>query len=770
MIYDFNGGWYCRSVPCGEWREVVLPHDAMRESTRAESVGTPEIGWFSGGDVEYKKTFKRPNGKVFVLEFEGVYKDAEVYVNGVFAGGNDYGYICFYIDVSKYLKDGENEISVVAKNSDQPNSRWYTGTGIYRPVRLFALPEKHILPSGVKVRTVSVSPAVVAVSVATSDGGIANVVIEDENGRVVASGTVDGTAEFEIAEARLWSVDSPRLYTCRAEYCDDERAVKFGIRTVACDYERGFTLNGERVVLRGACIHHDNGILGAMCFAESEERKIELLKKAGYNAVRSAHNPCSKALLDACDRQGMLVLDEYADMWYIRKTKYDYALHAEQNCERDVAAMVEKDYNHPSVVMYSLGNEVAETSEERGVKMLARMVDAIKSRDDRPVTVGVNPFFNYLYSLGFGQYSDKKAEKGSNKKVGSEFFNMLAGKLGAGFMKTMAKLGGCDRRTRAAYALLDVAGYNYGIKRYARDLEKYPRRVILGSETFCADAYAFWEIAKREHRVIGDFVWAGMDYIGEIGVGAWERTDYAPVRAPAFGWMTAGSGRLDLVGNELGEAAYTRVAFEIDVRPKIAVSPVSRARKHTPSAWKFSDALESWSWGKDNDGVKTRVEVYSRAHVVELLINGKSAGKKKFEKNCRFCFDVKYERGEVTAIERDGCGKELARTSLRSAGDDTVITLAAEKKRADDGVYYIGISYTDGAGVWKPCENGRLRATVFGGERIALGCARPFNPDGFTDCETETYYGRALCIVRGGAGTRVAVSDGIRSAEIVLSE
>ena len=264
-----------------------------------------------------------------------------------------------------------------------------------------------------------------------------------------------------LSGAELWSPEHPKLYTCEVSFGDDQALESFGIRSLSWGAE-GLCLNGQRILLQGACVHHDNGILGARCFPEAEERKVILLKKAGFNAVRSAHNPCSKAFLDACDRLGMLVLDEFADQWYIPKTKYDYTRYFAAWWREDLRAMVEKDDNHPSVIMYSIGNEVSETAREEGVQWTDTMVKYIRELDgSRPVTCGVNLFFNDLSAKGLGVYSEKKAKKAKgNQHVGSQFFNALAGLLGQEFMKRGAVLPGCDRNTRDAYARLDVAGYN----------------------------------------------------------------------------------------------------------------------------------------------------------------------------------------------------------------------------------------------------------------------------------------------------------------------
>ena len=319
-------------------------------------------------------------------------------------------------------------------------------------------------------------------------------------------------------------------------------------------------------------------------------RKVRLLKENGYNAIRSAHNPCSKALLAECDRQGMLVMDEYIDHWYIHKTEHDYVDYFNDWWHQDLTDMVEKDYNHPCVVLYSTGNEVSETAQKRGIALTKEMTDFLHGLDDsRPVTCGVNIFFNFLSSIGFGVYSDEKAkkeaeraekakqrgEKAAKKKaVGSQFFNNLAGLLGDEFMKRGATLHGCDVKTRDAFANMDIAGYNYGIYRYKHDLKKYPQRLILGSETFCNDAYKFRELAKQEPRLVGDFVWAGMDYLGEVMVGSWEYADYAETFDGGPGWVSAGSGRIDLTGKPLGEALYTAWRWRLTTAP---ISPSARS-------------------------------------------------------------------------------------------------------------------------------------------------------------------------------------------------
>lgn len=786
---DFNQAWtFCRvgeeTVKC----EVMIPHDAMISEKRTEdSAGGINTGWFEGYDYIYEKEFEIPDEyekQEISFEFEGVYHNAEVYLNGEKAAYRPYGYTNFYIDADPYLKYGEkNQIRVIAHNADQPNSRWYSGAGIYRPVWMYVRPKQHILRNEIRVRTLSVEPAVIEAEVNTNAPGKVKLeVIADAGSDVIIAAEIhtDGklTKQFEIPDAKLWSVNTPNLYQLRVTFVaeqengqnkcmeTDQEEVIFGIRTLKWDKETGITINGERVILRGACIHHDNGVLGACCYPDAEARKIRILKENGYNAIRSAHNPCSKALLEACDRQGMLVMDEFVDVWYIHKTEYDYVNYFKEWWKQDLKDMVEKDFNHPSVILYSIGNEVSETAQKKGIHLTKTMTEYLHRLDDsRPVSCGINIFFNFLSSIGFGVYSDKKAKKeaeqaektkGKKKKkaVGSQFFNDLAGLMGSGFMKTGATFYGCDVKTRGTFANMDIAGYNYGIKRYQHDLKKYPERLILGSETFCDDAYTFWEMAKKNPRIVGDFVWAGMDYLGEVGVGSWEYRDYAPEFNHGPGWITAGSGRIDLTGKPLAEAGYTKTAFELTNRPVIAVRPVNHTgEKHSPSAWKMTNAIESWSW-EGCEGKVAEVEVYARAARVDLFLNGKKVGSNTLKNSCDTRFKVEYQPGMLETVVYNQKGKEISRNTLYTAGKETELRAIAEEQSVQkDHLAFIRLQYTDKNGTVKPLKRGILKVSVKGGKLLGLGNACPYNEIGYCTNETDTYWGEALAVVQAdGSG------------------
>ena len=784
-------GWTCRHLgDTAPGKAVTLPHDAMLAEPRtAISAGGTNTGWYEGYDYEYQRTLTVPENELadtHILEFEGVYHNAEVWLNGQKAAFRPYGYTNFYVDCAPYLHAGENELRVIARNADQPNSRWYSGAGIYRPVQLWKARGAHITLNGVKIRTLSLQPAIVEVRVKTTAPGTVRLTVDDLPAMQQES---DGEAVFTLTldNARLWTPETPNLYTCRVSFADDEVTETFGVRKVEWGTD-GFLLNGKRYIIQGACIHHDNGLLGAVCDPDAVARKVRLLKENGYNAIRSAHNPCSKALLTECDRQGMLVMDEYIDHWYIHKTEHDYVDYFNDWWRQDLTDMVEKDYNHPCVVLYSTGNEVSETAQKRGIALTKEMTDFLHGLDDsRPVTCGVNIFFNFLSSIGFGVYSDEKAkkeaeraekakqrgEKAAKKKaVGSQFFNNLAGLLGDEFMKRGATLHGCDVKTRDAFANMDIAGYNYGIYRYKHDLKKYPQRLILGSETFCNDAYKFRELAKQEPRLVGDFVWAGMDYLGEVMVGSWEYADYAETFDGGLGWVSAGSGRIDLTGKPLGEALYTRVALEADNGPYIAVCPVNHTGdRHSPSAWKMTNAMPSWSWTGCEER-KANVEVYARAARVELVLNGHTVGSKTLKNDCLAKFSIPYESGTLEAVSYDAADHEIGRCKLQSAGGTTRLTLDAEEPTVKPGhLCYVRLRYTDENGITKPLARGNIQVQVRGGTLVGLGSACPFNKHSYLDSETDTYYGEALAIVRMGDGDAmtIAASDGEYSAELTVS-
>jgi len=811
---NFNRDWiFYKDGQEETAKPIDLPHDAMISEPRDPACRNGmNTGFFPGGKYWYVKAFEVPKeyeNKIVVFEFEGVYRNAEVTINGEKAATHPYGYTNFYVPVRKYLKPGaQNVIKVFVDNSDEPNSRWYSGSGIYRPVSMYILDLLHIDLNSIKVKTVSYSPAQIKVKAT-----VINDLEEDQEfaitseilfgGQVVAGDThtvfahANGKAgiliPFEIPMAHLWNAVHPDLYQCRVKLSSgDEVVQEFGVRLIEWDSKKGFRINGEMVTLAGACIHHDNGPLGACAFQTAEERRIRILKEQGFNAIRSSHNPCSKATLDACDRFGMYVMDEYVDMWFTPKTKHDYSRYQADWWEQDIQEMVDKDYNHPSVVMYSSGNEVSETALPRGVEVSEKYADRFRGLDGtRPVTCGINFMLNFLVSKGMGIYKeggDNPAEKlsssiktngkkqGKKKNAshlsGSAFINNLLNSLDK-VMGLLATLPAADKVTKEAFATLDIAGYNYAALRYARDCKKYPGRVIVGSETFIKNMAYNWNLVETLPAVIGDFVWAGWDYLGEAGIGTW---NYVKNGYPG---LAAGSGTIDMTGFATPQQHYLKTVWNKERTPYVCVRPVNHTEEqHTPSTWRLTDALESWTWN-GCEGKKAQVEIFSAAPFVELLVNGRSAGRKKCgaKKAHKAIFRTVYQPGELTAVSYDNSGRELGHKTLLTAGDEDVLTVNAEHSeiRANgEDLAYINIAITDRNGNIKVLREDKITVEVEGaGTLAALGNSAGRTEETYSQTTHSTYEGRALAIVRAGyeAGkiTVKISAHGFDSKEVEIS-
>lgn len=760
QIIEWSKNWLYKKKNDSDFQLVQLPHDPMiAEQRLSTNLGGKHTAWLSGCDYIYEKeivvTETDLQGVIYLL-LEGAYHSPNVYLNERKIAFHPYGYSELLVDLSPHLRLGSNTLRIETTNSDQPNSRWYTGSGIYRPVHLLYAPPHHIVWNSVAITTLDHRLPTIQVDFQLKRPGAVTLQIYDGVKVLheqMLQGELSNSIVLTLPRCNLWSPEHPQLYSCVLTYGSDQHTTRFGIRTVHVSSEHGFSLNGERLILLGACVHHDNGIIGANGHPYAEYRKALLLKKSGFNAVRSAHNPISRAFLDACDEIGLLVVDELADMWYIHKTKNDYATYFPQWWQYDLQSMVRKDRNHPCVIMYSIGNEVAETSEPRGIDLTRQMTAYLHQLDTRPVTCGVNIFFNYLYSLGFGVYSDNKSNQDvkkhqKEKPVGSEFFNELAGKFGDQTMKIGAWLPGSDRKTKDAFRELDVAGYNYGILRYKKDVKKYPKRVILGSETFCKDAAYFHKMAQQHPQIIGDFVWSGFDYLGEVGVGSWVSHHITTDYTYGPGWMTAGSGRIDILGNPLSEMDYLRVAYGLDVVRCGVVPPNEYKKQHSPSAWKMTNAIESWSW-HGCEGLATVVEVYSLAHHVELFLNQRLIGKKRPPAHGRTYFKVAYQPGELVAVAYQSNGQELGRTILTSSQPDTKLTLTPEASTiTQNQLAYVHVKLTDQQGTVQPLQKADVQVQVTNGTLLGYGNACPYHSRSYQDTTAETYYGVALAIIQ----------------------
>ena len=779
---DFNSGWQFHKKGFTNAVAVTLPHDAMiHEQRKPDGPGGSGHGYFPGGVYVYEKTFTAPADwadKTVSLLFEGVYKNASVTVNGKDAGGRPYGYVPFTICLDGLLNyGGKNTVVVTADNSQLPNSRWYSGSGIYRPVSLLVGEKAHIKWQGVKVTTLSYAPAKIRVDTDATAGEIA---VEILDGNTVVATGAGPSCELSIPNARLWSDETPNLYTCRVTLTQggkvvDEVTEAFGIRIIEWS-PKGLFVNGKSVLLRGGCVHHDNGVLGAATYAKSEERRVRIMKENGFNAIRSSHNPASEALIAACDKYGMYLMDETFDMWYNRKNKYDYGCDFHDWWERDTAAMVERDYNHPSVILYSIGNEVAEPFEDKGVQAGKAMIDLIHRLDPtRPVSCGVNLMIIGRAAKGQGVYQDGEQNTASNgKKVkeggnASLAFNIIASFVGTGMNK-----GGnspkVDAITSPFVDSLDIAGYNYGSGRYPLEEKQHPNRVIFGSETFPQDIYKNWEMVKKYPYLVGDFMWTAWDYLGESGIGAWSYHGGMPFNRP-YPWLLAGAGVIDILGIPDASCKYAATVWGLTDKPVIGVRPVNHPGvRVSKSVWRGTNAIESWAW-KGCDGNKAEVEVYAQADSVELRLNGKSLGRKKL-KECKAMFKTKYAPGTLEAVAYDGAGKELSRSELRSSFGPLRINVEPEDKTVEPGeIVYIPVTLVGENGVVESNADHKLTVTVKGGELLGFGSAQPRTEERYDTGSFTTYHGRALAVARADkAGTlTVSVTDGkqIGTAEIM---
>jgi len=754
-------------------RTVTLPYDAVRDLPRsADSDEGPRTGNFPGGLFEYSKTFDVPEeyrDKSVTLEFEGVYRDAVVSINGEFVAQRPNGYTNFYVKANPYLRYGEpNTVSVQARAHQ--DTRWYTGAGIHRDTKLIVGEQVHVALDGVRITTrdVDAERAVVAIATTVENEGRATRTlrvmtrIRDAEGAVVASGSAPVTllpGASEVARMRLyvgwpalWSVEAPNLYTVETTVSDgdrvlDEERTPFGIRTLQLDPKHGLRINGETVDLRGACVHHDNGLLGSAAIARAEERRIELLKAAGFNAIRSAHNPISKATLDACDRVGMLVMDEAFDMWTQAKAPFDYSLAFPEWWERDVEAMVAKDFNHPSVIMYSIGNEIFETGRPIGSVWGRKLAEKVRSLDDtRFVTNAINHLASVAHRLRelLGDAAEQVVD-----------INTFIASIGDAMMQVSAN-DEVTRATEESHAVLDVSGINYGHSRYELDRELFPNRIIVGTETFPDDIDELWPLVRENAHVIGDFTWTGWDYLGEAGIGrvGYPDDDYVPtgISAP-YPWLSGWVGDIDITGHRRPQSYYRETVFGLRHTPYIAVHrPQFHGRPVAKTPWSWTDSVSSWSWDVP-EGSPATVDVYSDADEVELLLNGSSRGRSAVGDDKAFLarFELLYEPGELVAVSYIA-GQEQARTALRTAAGPLHLTATADRDeiRADDtDLTYIAITLGDEKGDVAGHRD-RLVSVSVGGAGVlsALGSGNPRTEEPFGTSQCTTFDGRALAIVR----------------------
>lgn len=766
---------------------VTLPHDAMIHAPRrADAPSGGEQGNFEGGRYRYERELCLADGSACALvQFGGVYRRAVVSVDGVELARHAYGFSPFFVDLSEALADGRPHLlGVDCDNAAQPDSRFYTGAGIHRPVWLWTGGPSCIEPEGVRVTTLSLEPPRIRVEAAAAPGTLVIEVMDDDE--VIAAGTarpIPSTAdvdegqgsgasarpaqpafaatqalELELpASVEPWSAEHPTLYGWRARLLTsdgstlDEAAGRFGLRTLSWSTE-GFFVNGERTLLRGGCVHADCGILGAAAWPEADRRRVRRLKEAGFNALRSSHNPASDALVEACDELGLYLIDEGWDQWFFHKTAHDFADEWREHHDGDLLSMVARGYNHPSIVMWSIGNEVSEPSVPEGLEAIDEMVALLHAADDtRPVTCGVNLTILGSAAKGRAIYDPEKGGMGeggdaSQSGLTSTTFNALANVVSVG-MNHMADLPSFDRACSPALDRLDIAGYNYARGRYAMDAQLHPDRIICGSETLCGDVVKNYRQMLRQPSLIGDFVWAAWDYLGEAGCGAWTYGDPDRAFQKSYPWLLAEQGAFDLLGHPNAEAFLCQAAWGLArERPLIAVRPLGQGVAPSRAAWRFSNAIPSWSW-QGCEGERAVVEVFSDAPVVELALNGRVLSRKRpHECICRW--HVKYAPGELRARSLTARGELLGESVLVSAGAAHLRLASEQESIRPGGIAFVEVRLADINGIVESNADVELQARVTGGELLAFGSARPRTEERYDNGRHTSYRGYAQAVVR----------------------
>lgn len=761
--------------------KVTLPYDAMiREKRSADCPSGAQSGFYPGGEYIYEKEFFVPNewmGQDVCLEFEGVYGNSGIWMNGAKVKTNRNGYVGFMINLNPWMICGQtNVIRLEVDNTMQPNSRWYTGSGIYRNVNLLIGEGVYVSGDQLRITTLALDDDVAMIEVCAAlkntlgHGLEADCIIEirDAGGDFVIAKEMQNVVfrekKTETVRVRIpvktpqtWSAEHPYLYECHittkaaGEVCD-EIDQTFGIRMLSLDPVKGFRVNGETVKLRGACIHHDNGIIGAETFAQAEWYRCRRLKEAGFNAIRSAHHPMSKAMLDACDYLGMYVMDELSDVWIRHKNQYDDAdIFSEAG--QWIEAIVSKDYNHPSVVLYCVGNEILEAGTKQGSLINRSLCNYFHELDSTRYTTNA---LNALNCAGkrlkpimkeimekFGTGESGGGSGGGSNALNS-FMSLMTGERGDYFAKHPLVGEALDECTQSC----DVAGFNYLAGRYLLEHELHPNKTVLGTETYPNDIEELWRLVIENPHVIGDFTWAGYDYIGEAGVGIFHydgKENFTSIFPERLGYI----GDIDLIGNRRPISYYREIIYGLTDTPYIAVERMEHTgQKSSRTAWMFKDNIASWTW-RGYEDIEAAVDVYSAADEVELFINGASLGRKKA--GCRHHFmaqyRIPYKPGELVAVAYND-GVSVGERRLQTAGK--AAALKAERVTEDGGeLAYVKVHFADEQDRLNPQEKITIHVKVSGnGTLEGFGTANPSSEEDYFADRVTAYDGYAMAAVR----------------------
>ena len=752
----------------GGWRKCSLPHDCQILKPRdPHSPAADNEGWTQGAAVFYKKEFVlEPEcaGKRCWLEFEGIAGVCEIWVNGKYLAKHRNPYTGVIAEVTKLVHPGENVVQVHVDSRMKPNSRWYVGTGLYRRVWLHLGEQAAVLPETLHAATKALegSRAVLGVTAGlTAPADAVTFSVRDKHGAVLAEavGQLDGTtarAELTVEGITPWHPDTPELYTVEAAVTaggiTDTTAVRTGIRTISVDPANGFRLNGVPMKLKGGCIHHDLGSLGAAGHKAAELRRVRILKENGFNALRGAHNPFGPAFYEACDELGMLVIEEAFDEWVLGRTDFGLHITFEESWERDLEDMIRRDYNHPSIVMWSTGNEVEERDGSvDGYAWSRRLADKVRGLDStRPVSASACSLFV--------EYTQRPGPGADRGVTGNQALNMAYDAFAEG-----RDLWG--PATAEYFAPLDVAGYNYKTARYEYDHEKFPDRVIYGSESYPRAALQSWQATQRSPHVIGDFVWTAWEYIGEVGGGRWEVTDEERPGDAKYPWLLAYQGDIDLLGNKRPQSYYLDFVWKRGNGPKLFCLPPKLVGKHIARlSWGWLPVRRSYTF-PGQEGQSVEVHVYADADEVELLQNGVSMGRLPCTEAQEYTavFTVPYAPGRLEAVAYTG-GAETGRDMLQTAEETAALVVIADGPAlAGDGddLAFVTIRALDADGIHVFDEAGEVTVKVTGGELLALGAADP-KPDRtllFAGDSCPMFEGTAMAVIRGARGAKGCMAE-----------
>lgn len=800
----FNDGWSfmyqtvegsSQVFPSGE---ITLPHDAMisRERYAGQEKGTAK-GYFPNVKVLYAKKFfvaEELQGQYVSLQFDGVYRNARVFVNGNYAGGCHNGYERFYVDVYPYLQYGaENEVVVEAASGN--DSRWYSGAGIYRNVYLLTSDMLRFAHGGVKLCTkeADASMAVMEARLHLVNSGFLPETVEtviellDADGQAAAvdrrrvsvygNDEAELTARIYISNPKLWDTDSPNLYTCKASVVKDGKVLDemeflTGVRTLTLDPVRGLCLNGKQLKMYGGCVHHDHGMVGSAVFAAAEDRKVRLLKEAGYNALRFSHNPMSDELMTACDRYGMVVMDELSDMWNRSKTFEDHGITFAGDWKQSVASMVDCSYNHPCVIMHSVGNEIKELSDLSGKKLGRELAAEFRRLDaSRYVTCGIN---SVVCMMPAPTVSDPtKADVEEINTVMTQRVNQM------GEIQCQEPV---IERIREFSEVLDIVGYNYAEDKQLIDLARFTNRICVGSETFPKAIAKNWKMMQEHPAIIGDFSWTAWDYLGEAGIGKNGLQGQQSMGIyEGYPYKLANCGDIDITGSRRTQSYYRECVVGRRQGPYIAViNPKWYGRQAAVTPWSWSDSVSSWSWD-GSEGKPVQVEVYGVGDEAELIVNGISLGRKRVPQVSEgdsnaysTVFDTVYRPGRIEAVLYQD-GQETGRYALETASDRLQLLVEDQNgEAATDGkdLLYFMVSLTDEQGILKPACDREVRVSVSGAGMLqGFGSAAPLSTECFTTGVFTTYYGKAALAVRpvGEGEIHIQVqAEGCDAVEISL--